>query len=40
MAVPNRNVTPEASRRTAIAELLRRIAPVADELGVLFAADE
>jgi poly(A) polymerase len=38
MAVPNQNVTPESSRRTAIAELLRGIAPVADDLGALFAA--
>ncbi|TDC76269.1 CCA tRNA nucleotidyltransferase [Actinomadura sp. 7K507] len=38
MAVPNQNVTPEPSRRTAIAELLRPIAPVADDLGARFAA--
>ena len=38
MAVPNQNVTPESSRRIAIAELLRGIAPVADDLGALFAA--
>jgi len=40
MAVSNQNVSPEPSptRRTAIAELLRNIAPVADELGGRFAA--
>ncbi|MFS2292666.1 MAG: CCA tRNA nucleotidyltransferase [Actinomadura sp.] len=38
MAVPNQNVTHESSRRAAIAELLRRVAPVADELGARFAA--
>ena len=38
MAVPDQNVTPESSRRTAIAELLRGIAPVADDLGARFAA--
>ncbi|WP_242908630.1 CCA tRNA nucleotidyltransferase [Actinomadura terrae] len=40
MAVPNQNVSPEPSppRRAAIAELLRKIAPVADELGGRFAA--
>ena len=38
MAVPNQNVTSESSRRTAIAELLRRVAPVADDLGARFAA--
>src|SRR5690606_24308421 len=38
MAVANQNVTLESSRRTAIAELLRRVAPVADELGARFAA--
>lgn len=37
---PNQNEPPEPSRsqRTAIAELLRRIAPVAEELGQTFAA--
>ncbi|MFF5262538.1 CCA tRNA nucleotidyltransferase [Actinomadura viridis] len=43
MAVPNHKVTPEQSQpspaqRVAIAELLRRIAPVADDLGARFAA--
>lgn len=40
MAVPHQNVTPEPSRtqKTAIAELLREVAPVADELGALFSA--
>jgi poly(A) polymerase len=35
MAVPN-ELTPD--QRKAIAELLRRVAPVADELGHRFAA--
>jgi poly(A) polymerase len=43
MAVPNHNVTPSQpqpsrTQRVALAELLRGIAPVADELGVRFAA--
>ncbi|WP_067831143.1 CCA tRNA nucleotidyltransferase [Actinomadura kijaniata] len=47
MPVPNQNVTPEqqasdapqsTARRTAVAELLSRVAPVADELGARFAA--
>jgi poly(A) polymerase len=47
MAVPDRNMTPEQSppsppmpqpQRVALAELLRRIAPVADELGARFEA--
>jgi poly(A) polymerase len=36
MAVPNDDLTPEQHK--AIAELLRRVAPVADELGHRFAA--
>jgi poly(A) polymerase len=36
MAVPNDDLTPEQHK--AIAELLRRVAPVADELGRRFAA--
>jgi poly(A) polymerase len=42
MAVPNRKVTPQQpspAQRVALAELLRRIAPVADELGARFEAE-
>ncbi|MGK5554094.1 CCA tRNA nucleotidyltransferase [Actinomadura kijaniata] len=47
MPVPHQNVTPEqqasdapqsTARRAAVAELLSRVAPVADELGARFAA--
>ncbi|MBW8487056.1 CCA tRNA nucleotidyltransferase [Actinomadura parmotrematis] len=38
MAVPEQNATPPAPPRAAIAELLRGVAPVADELGARFAA--
>ncbi|MGI5166117.1 CCA tRNA nucleotidyltransferase [Spirillospora sp. CA-253888] len=44
MAVPNQNASPEpqaapsTAQRAAVADLLRRVAPVADELGARFAA--
>ncbi|MEU5880982.1 CCA tRNA nucleotidyltransferase [Spirillospora sp. NPDC047279] len=38
MAVPEENVNPSEPQRVAIAELLRQVAPVADELGARFAA--